>query len=233
MSERIVENETLEKVKKALRDVLHEEMGVICKGFPECKFYQNLAVEMESGIGAMYQEISELKKGLNASEEPIDTQQTIDASEKLVSDASDQLEEIVKTTEGATNQIMDAVESCQERSERVVALVRENTEPAVREELLDLLAAINQDYMNIITSCAFQDLTGQRVKKVVELIKHMEQQIIVLLVKAGAKIRGKRAGKEDYEIEGETNAALAKLKGPQREGIDQAGVDDMLASLGL
>lgn len=233
MSDRKLENDTLETVKQAFRDVLHQEMGEICKGFLEGKFYQNLAVEMESGIGAMYQEISEFKKGLNVNEQPIETQQTIDASEKLVSDASDQLEEIVKTTEGATNQIMDAVENCQGRSDRIAELARQITDSGVRDEVLDLLATINQDYMNIITSCAFQDLTGQRVKKVVELIKHLEKQVIVLLVKAGAKIRGKRAGKEDYEIEGETNAALAKLKGPQRDGIDQAGVDDMLASLGL
>jgi chemotaxis protein CheZ len=228
-----MENDTLEIIKSALRKVLHEEMVGICKGSLDGKFYQNLAVEMESGIGAMYQEISEFKKGLKLNRHSLDTQKTIDTSEKLVSDASDQLEEIVKTTEGATNQIMDAVENCQERNKRVVELVHQMAEPASREEMLDLLAAVNQDYMNIITACAFQDLTGQRVKKVVELIKHLEKQVIVLLVKAGAKIRGKKAGKEDHEIEGETNAALAKLKGPQSDGVDQAGVDDMLTSLGL
>ncbi|MEJ2690606.1 MAG: protein phosphatase CheZ [Deltaproteobacteria bacterium] len=220
-------------IKSAIRDVLREEIGGVCKGYLEGKFYQNLAVEMESDIGAMYQEINEFKKGLDLSQHSFETQKTIDASERLVSDASGQLEEIVKTTEGATNQIMDAVENCQDRNKRVVDLVRQIAEPAVREEILDLLAAVNQDYMNIITACAFQDLTGQRVKKVVELIKHLEKEVIVLLVKAGAKIRGKKAGKEDHEIEGETNAALAKLKGPQKEGVDQAGVDDILASLGL
>lgn len=222
-----MEETTLETIKEALRDVLQTEMGDFYQGVLEGKFYQNLAVEMENGIGAIYQEISDFKKALNV------TQKTADASERLISDASDQLEEIVKTTEGATNQIMDAVEKCQERGEQIEKLVRENTEAAVQEELLGQLATLNQDYMNIITACAFQDLTGQRVKKVVELIKNLEKQVIVLLVKAGAKIRGKKAGKEDHEIEGEANAALAKLKGPQSDGVDQAGVDDMLASLGL
>ena len=227
MSKGKMENDSLETVKKALRDVLREEMGVVCQGLLEGKFYQNLAVEMEDGIGAMYQEISDFKKALNV------TQKTAATSEQLISDASDQLEEIVKTTEMATNQIMDAVESCQERNERLAKLTQGIADPASSEEVQMLLSNFNQDYMNIITSCAFQDLTGQRVKKVVELIKILEKQVIVLLVKAGAKLRGKKAGKDDLEIEGTTKAALAKLKGPQSRGIDQAGVDELLASLGL
>lgn len=227
MSDRKMENETLEIVKEALRAVLHEEMGTVCQGLMEGKFYHNLAVEMENGIGAMYQEISEFKKALNV------TQQTADTSERLISDASGQLEEIVRTTEMATNQIMDAAENCQERSERLTELAQAMTDPAAREELLSLLTTSNQDYMTIITSCAFHDLTGQRVKKVVDLIKNLEKQVVVLLVKAGAKLRGKKAGKEDHEIEGQTKAALDRLSSPESGEIDQAGVDELLAALGL
>jgi chemotaxis protein CheZ len=216
----------LETMKQAIREVLHEERGAVCQGLLEGKFYQNLAVEMENGIGRMYQEISVFKKALSV-------KQTADASEQIISDASDQLEAIVRTTEMATNQIMDAVEKCQGRSERFDTLVNCIQETALREELLEILTDSNQDYLAIVTSCAFQDLTGQRVKKVVELIKTLEKQIIMMLVKAGSKIRGKQAGKEDHEIEGETEKALAKLSGPQSEGVDQAGVDELLVSLGL
>jgi len=216
----------LAAVREAVREVMREAMGADQSLF-EGKFYHNVAVEMENGVGQMYQEISQFKKALAVA------QQTADESEKIISDASGQLEGIVKTTEMATNQIMDAAENCQQRNNRLERLLGSVQDSSLREELQNILNDTNQEYMNIITACSFQDLTGQRVKKVVELIKTLERQIIKILIKADSKIKGKKAGKGEMEIEGDTQKALEKLGGPQDDGIDQAGVDDLLASLGL
>jgi len=215
----------LEDVRQAMRDVLHEEMGDVCHGLLEGKFYQNLTLEMEDGIGAMYKEINTFKKALNI------TQQTADESKELISHASDQLEEIVKTTEEATNQIMDAVEACQQRNMRAAKLLAGLPASEERNEIQMLFGLSNQDYMNIITSCSFQDLTGQRVRTVVELIKTLEKQLVTILLRTGTKIREKKAGTEDHAIESKAQEIINQIKAEDTGGIDQAQVDELLASL--
>lgn len=215
---------SLQSIRQALREVLREEMGMVCHGLFEGKFYHNLAMEMETGIGEMYQKIGEFRKSLDVA------QQTADRSQQLISDASDQLGEIVNTTESATNQIMDAVEACQARNNRAAQLLAALPASGERNELQKILGASNIDYMNIITSCSFQDLTGQRVKKVVDLIEILEKQMVALLISSGTKLKEKRAGLDDHEIEGKTRQVMAKLTSKD-EGFSQQQVDELLASL--
>ncbi|MDH5297640.1 MAG: protein phosphatase CheZ [Desulfobulbaceae bacterium] len=84
----------------------------------------------------------------------------------------------------------------------------------------------------IIPACSFQDITGQRVRKVVELIRGIEKRILEMMVSSGIKLKEKGEGKDDYQIEDDASRAVELLKGPD-SSVSQGSIDDLLASLGL
>ena len=70
---------------------------------------------------------------------------------KHIAGATDELDAIVESTSEATSTIMDCCEKIQDK--------------AAGGEEAD---AINKEVMNIYEACSFQDITGQRVSKVVK-----------------------------------------------------------------
>jgi hypothetical protein len=81
--------------------------------------------------------------------------------------------------------------------------------------------------MRIFEACSFQDITGQRITKVVTTLTHIEERLTSLQVAWGPDIQEaiERARSEDDEDE---EADL--LNGPalEGEGIDQSAVDSLL-----
>ena len=82
---------------------------------------------------------------------------------------------------------------------------------------------------------SFQDLTGQRIRRILGLVQQMEERLQQMVVSFGIKIAEKE--KNPRVTEKELDLAVAKkqseLAGPQKEGygLDQAGIDDLLASI--
>ena len=220
-----METMSREEFQNLVRQVLHEEMERLTQELAHGKFYQNLVLEMESGIGEIYREINEFKQAI------LSDDARVDESRELLSDASDQLEGIVATTEEATNRIMDAVEACQQRSNRAARLLASFPASEKRGQLQELLGAMNQDYMEIITACSFQDITGQKVKRVIDLIRVLEEQVITLLVRVTTKLRAKESGADERETEAQARAALKKLRPKGERGFNQEEVDALLAEL--
>ncbi len=76
--------------------------------------------------------------------------------------AKDELDAVVSATEDATNTIMEAAETIEEVAERL------------DEELAD---ALNVASTRIYEACSFQDITGQRIEKVVGALKEIEIRV--------------------------------------------------------
>ena len=85
-----------------------------------------------------------------------------DIQTKRIPSAGEELEAIVADTEVATEKIMSTAED-------VLAMDPDTTENFGME--------IQDRMMVIIEACSFQDLTGQRVSKVVSTLKHIEERI--------------------------------------------------------
>lgn len=206
--------------------VLREELDAYLQKQVEGHFYQNLVMEMKGGIGDVYHSIADFKKDLGQ------LSSHADSAESLIGDASDQLEEIVKTTESATNRIMDIVESYQgllaEMSEAVDALPASDQGALLQGHI----GKMQTDTLEIMTACSFQDITGQRVRKVVDLIRGIEKRILEMMVSSGVKIKEKREGKDEFQIADDASKAVDLLQGPD-SSVGQENVDDLLASLGL
>jgi len=83
-----------------------------------------------------------------------------------------ELEAVVHTTETAANQIMEAAEAISE---------------CVRASMPDkaAMAAISAKIDAIFEACAFQDLTGQRVRRAIEHLQHVDNALTGLMNPTG------------------------------------------------
>ncbi len=135
---------------------------------------------------------------------------------------SDELDAIVEHTEAATNTIMENVEAIGEAVEQARSLT---TESAV----LDVLGRVDTHAGEIFTACSFQDITGQRITKVVRSLKFVEERVNALIGMWGRDV----LAKINPEGEGPTGDA-ALLNGPQLagHGVSQDDVDKMFEGNG-
>lgn len=85
-------------------------------------------------------------------------------------DMSAQLNAIVKATEDATNSILEASETI---TSDAMALQGETDQ----DKITEITDRIAQKAMTIMEACSFQDLTGQRVSKIVSSVKFVEQRV--------------------------------------------------------
>ncbi|MAG96249.1 MAG: protein phosphatase CheZ [Alphaproteobacteria bacterium] len=131
-------------------------------------------------------------------------------SEKIPK-AGKELDAIVRSTEEATDTIMEAAEE----------IMGADTADAEAYQTL-----VNDACMRIFEACSFQDLTGQRITKVVKTFTYIEDRISTLLEAHGDLLPA--AGDEDAD-ETVTVDGGTVLDGPQMEGggVSQDDVDAM------
>lgn len=75
----------------------------------------------------------------------------------------EQLEAIVQATDGATNSIMEAMEN----NEKILDELRARITDPGQIALLDQIASNGSD---VFEACSFQDITGQRINKIVKSV---------------------------------------------------------------
>ncbi len=125
--------------------------------------------------------------------------------------AGRELEAIVRSTEDATNRIMAAAE----------AIMAGDT--GDQKAYADLVSA---RCMEIFEACSFQDITGQRISKVVETLTYIEDRVGRLKDALGAELMDAPKPADEAPA---GDAAL--LNGPalEGEGIGQHDVDKLFA----
>jgi len=164
--------------------------------------------------------------------------------------ASNQLAGIVEATEDATNQILTSTEKMLEDQERIKKVIsslesleipkdskeREGVEGSVAE-LNALYDTNSASLMDIMAACNFQDLTGQRIEKIVTLVQGIESKIMKMILSFNIK-RQAIIGAADDEMISRDKEILARieegeLSGPKRkaDAVGQSEVDDLLNDL--
>lgn len=125
----------------------------------------------------------------------------------------DELEAIVVDTQKATESILDAVDA-------IEADLRDHE---LRTKCPEAYDSILHRCGSITTLCSFQDITGQRVQKVVEIIQMIDQQIGAIERNFAEPVR--RDDRELTAREKEQKAGL--LRGPQMpdQAISQEAID--------
>lgn len=215
-----------EPISESLRTLLNENVN---KAVREGEFYRRLNEEMMSGIQNIFKEIK-TAKNVNEKNQAETTE--------LFSEASRQLDEILTTTEQAAADIMTIVERHMDWQEEATNLIETATKTTLDNKqaarLLEINNALADDLPKILTSLSFQDLTGQRIKKVIDALGKIETTALELFVSTGLALKAhqQEPGKDMDTIKKEAKQTASKLKGPTLDA-NQADVDDLLAQLGL
>lgn len=127
---------------------------------------QQLVDTMQSFFGALdnsiYGEFNYIATYIARTRDEIAALRPNDIQSSRLPTAGAELEAIVRNTEEASNQIMSA-------AEKIMAIDT--------QELGAYRAQVEEQVMEIFQSCSFQDLTGQRVRKIGEGLRHIEERM--------------------------------------------------------
>ncbi|MEQ8747693.1 protein phosphatase CheZ [Pyruvatibacter sp.] len=131
-----------------------------------------------------------------------------------VDEATGELDAIVEATENATSAILEAAEHMDTVAADVAALDNGSPKAMAQSEKIGELTA------EIFTACSFQDITGQRISKVVAVLKELEQRTADLLDSSVIQSTKKNSDPDAHLLNGPAAAG---------EGVDQEAVDAMFA----
>lgn len=93
------------------------------------------------------------------------------ADDDRVQQATTELDAIVGATERATHRILDSAERINESAAKILETTGEE------DELAPFAHKIENEIFTIIESCNFQDITGQRIHRVVTTLEFIEARI--------------------------------------------------------
>jgi len=212
----------------------------------------------------LVQRIGQLTRMLRESMRELGLDKEIERAAEAIPDARDRLSYVATMTEQAAERALNAIDRAQplqdELSERAVALDNRwaewFAEPKGLDEARDLVRdtrgylaevpkrtqATNQELLEIMMAQDFQDLTGQVIKKMMDVIREIEHQLVQVLIDTVPQGKAredfqKRATSQRHSDERRREEEL--LNGPQVKpegenivtGQDQ--VDDLLDQLGF
>ncbi len=167
-------------------------------------------------------ELRDLSCYIRAAKAEIASIRPEEVKDEFLPNATGELDAIAEAAAEATHAIMDAAETIDE--------VTKNVEPDVAGTLTVATTAIYE-------ACGFQDITGQRIAKVVAMLKNIEDKVDALVAVFDddkSRVRGgkKVADNKDNGPSEITDEDL--LNGPQKksEAKTQDEIDALLASLG-
>lgn len=157
---------------------------------------------------AILAEVEQLGRTITQAKQELAALHMDDINGAFIPSATDELDAIVAATAAATNEILDCVETV----EQVAAVV-----PAGQAE------ALRHVTTRIYEACGFQDITGQRVTKVVGTLKTIDARVQAIIARFGEADRPAPSPAAGQDKE----ARL--LNGPQLpgNGVDQASIDAM------
>jgi chemotaxis protein CheZ len=176
--------------------------GVVC----------GLDKKLQAEVLNLIQYIQRLRKEIAGIAQEKDDQTAFDGM-------ADRLDAIVESTAQATDTILAAMEEIN----GFVEQLRAHPEPSEIDSICD---GIVTKTMGALEACSFQDLTGQRINKIVGSMKFVEER-----VNAMADLCGReevQALTDQWELPQQVDDGVA-LEGPQRagKGISQDEIDQL------
>ncbi len=162
----------------------------------------------------LYAELESLAGYIRHAKHEIAAIQPTDIGTDHIPLATDELDAVVGATEEATNKIMDVCDQ--------ISAIAGTCAPEANEQLIGCTT-------RIFEACNFQDITGQRITKVVQALKHIDSKVDALLKALGEEIGG--SSKSDTRPKAPVDPEKVLLNGPQlpQNAIDQDAIDRLLS----
>ena len=141
----------------------------------------------------------------------------VEASNNRIVTATSELDQIVQATERATSDILNAAERIMEAAGQLPA------------EQADAAQLLTDQATEIFTACSFQDITGQRISKVVNTLRYIDQRVAAMVEIWGADaIAASKSAAAGMPADGRDDTHL--LNGPAMpgQGRTQDEIDALL-----
>ena len=163
---------------------------------------------------AVYSEFCAIAEAITRMRTDIGKLQANELGKHRIPEAGEELDAIVEATENATHTIMEATEG-------VMA-----ADPGDPDKYAE---TVNNACMTIFEACSFQDITGQRIAKVVETLSMIEARVTRFAEAFGSADMPGHLSDEEEEREKRKRDLI--LNGPQKEAdaISQDSVDALFA----
>lgn len=231
-----VSTQVAESIKEVIATTVEQALSSnLTRALLESEFYRRLSEDMRDGLQSIYKEISTATKKENGVTTEVSAQEQ---TNKLFSEASKQLDEVRVTLEEATGKIMDILELQMvlraKATSHLTELAKRYPDDKDVQGLTDLEDRLNNNLTDIMTHLSFQDLTGQRIKRIISAIQRIEATVLDLYLSTGLIIKAREENpEEDFEsLEAKSKQKVSELRGPTLDA-SQNDVDDLLAQLGL
>lgn len=179
----------------------------------------------QSRLDILRRELQEMSASIEQTRHQIAAIKPAESGNDRIMAATEELDAIVTATERATSDILGATERLQEIGERL----REQGADA------DLCDEIDTHATGIFMACSFQDITGQRTTKVVQVLRYLEQRVNSMIEIWGADSAQPDQSRVPGMDETDKRPDAHLLNGPQKEGhgVEQEEIDRMLSNLDL
>jgi len=164
--------------------------------------------ELRKQLSELSVAISETKREISSLRDPAAS------SADDVKAATLELDAVVNSTEVATNDIMEAAEMIDDLAARLTSQLTNDADRALAED-------INDRVIKIFEACNFQDITGQRITKVVNTLKFVDERVGAMMALWGA-VPGESEGSLQTDADGDDHL----LNGPALEG-EASSQDDI------
>lgn len=217
------------KIESAFDPQLDERLEEIRNGGGDSVSVDDIKGVVESIMGSMqgeltatdiqlYMELESLAAFIDTAKQDIAALRPDEVTDDYIPTATDELDAIVDATAEATNRIMDYAE--------IIEGVMDEVSPEVADKLMDATT-------NIFEACGFQDITGQRITKIVNALKEIDDKVNRLVDAFGAEIdRYKATLPQEEIVKDSTPSDEDLLGGPQLQdkAQSQEDIDALLAS---
>ncbi len=167
----------------------------------------SMAGDLSATEAALLAELEGLGRTVARAKEEVARLKVDDITESHIPSATDELDAIVDHTAAATNEILDCCDILEGVAGRIGGAEG---------------AALSGAITRIYEACSFQDITGQRIGKVVAALKAIEARI--------ASVTGRYAEVTQPVVEAPTEGRRL-AEGPQLPGagVSQADIDKLLS----
>ncbi|GGO85034.1 protein phosphatase CheZ [Marinobacterium nitratireducens] len=186
---------------------------------------------------AFYREVGRLTRGLHEAIKSFSSEIGVPEAQRgqlsAMTDASERLDYVIQLTERAAHDTLDRVD-------RTLALVdRFAGRQDLPEDTTPQLEQMRGELTEILVGQGFQDITGQLIRRVMQLLTQVESQLVDLMEMA-AKVDRLNNVRVEEPRSVAAPADPARAEGPQVRPADGAAVarnqddvDDLLSSLGF
>lgn len=188
----------------------------------------------------LYRKVVEVSRFINATVRTVsDMETSVVPTFGNLPQVSAQLSDLTRLTEDGTHQVMGLTEEMQDGRVEATKLLDQLAGLAVQAQLdagvleriasiKRLLAADDKRLLDIMTALSFQDLVGQRVKKILVILDDVQRRLLEMIVVFGYKPEGERCAEDKR-----AGRMLKELEASRTTALKQDLVDDILGECGF